>query len=153
MAIHRDHCRVAGFDINNAGVAAALLRPVIGPDAFNSARRAHRARNRALHADLCSTSCPVGGDPRLYLGSGEKQAQPRTSRTLAPTPTPSTTAPPSPEDSAEDSDSIESRRHLVDPVYHDMDPSVPDPKPQHSDYSHALDPDAPLFVPLAARVQ
>eukprot|EP00969_Alexandrium_andersonii_P305965 13525288-Alexandrium_andersonii.AAC.1 len=67
MAIHRAHCKAAGFDIHNAGTAAALLKPVIGQDAYNTARRAHRARNRALHEGFCSAPCPVGGDPRLYL--------------------------------------------------------------------------------------
>ena len=59
LALHADHCALLNENVHTAGVAAARVRHLCGGAEYNRARRAHRARNVALHCGL-SLASPAG---------------------------------------------------------------------------------------------
>jgi hypothetical protein len=49
MKIHRRHVEMIGEPVHNASIAASRVRSIIGLQAYNSARSAHRSAGRMRH--------------------------------------------------------------------------------------------------------
>ena len=68
LAVHADHCKIAGRPMHSAIAAAAAARPTIGKALFEEARVIHKARNRAAHAWADFVPGHRGTAPKMARG-------------------------------------------------------------------------------------
>jgi len=59
MSIHREHCELLGEGVHTPSIAAARVKPIIGAQQYNEARRCHRIAGIAKHS-----WCGLGNDRR-----------------------------------------------------------------------------------------
>ena len=68
LAVHADHCKIAGRPMHSAIAAATAARPTIGKALFEEARDIHKARNRAAHAWADFVPGHRGTAPKMARG-------------------------------------------------------------------------------------